>query len=204
MNKLLCTSGVGSGLVLFAPALFAAPVQDMQEIFIRWSALLFLVFAVVVGALVYLRKPREGKHAASLAKILAGRQAVQSVRPDTPVISCTRTMTAHGIGALIVMDGDKLAGIFTERDALNRVLTAGLDPRTTNVSEVMTRDPHCVPPSTTIGEAMQVVTRGCFRHLPVVENGQVLGLVSSGDLTHWLVKDELREDQELVDVMARP
>ncbi|HYL90905.1 MAG TPA: CBS domain-containing protein [Burkholderiales bacterium] len=203
MKKLLCTSGVASSLVLFPPASFAAPLQDMQEIFIQWSALLFLLFAIVVGALVYLRKPREGKHTASLARIMAGQQAVQSVRPDTPVISCTRTMTAHGIGALIVMEGDKLAGIFTERDALNRVLTPGLDPRTTNVSEVMTRDPHCVPPTTTIGEAMQVVTRGCFRHLPVVENGKVLGLVSSGDLTHWLVKDEIGQSEELVDVAAR-
>ena len=200
MKKLCCISGAASGLALFPPALLATPLQDMQETFIQWSAWLFLLFAIVVGALVYLRRPREEKHVASLAKIMAGQQAVQSVRPDTLVISCTRTMMAAGIGAVIVMDGDKLVGIFTERDALNRVLAAGLDSRTTKVSEVMTREPHCVSPTTTIGEAMHVVTKGRFRHLPVVENGKVLGLVSSGDLTHWLVKDEVGDAEELVDV----
>ena len=204
MKKLICRSGVASGLAFFPSALLATPLQEMQETFIQWSALLFLFFAIVVGALVYLRKPRQGKQTAPLATIMAGQPAVQSVRPETPVISCTRTMTAQGIGAVIVMDGDRLVGIFTERDALNRVLAADLDPRTTKVSEVMTRDPYCAPPTMTALAAMQVVTQGRFRHLPIVENQKVLGLVTSGDLTHWLVKDELPDDQEFADVVARP
>ncbi|MEK7877412.1 MAG: CBS domain-containing protein, partial [Pseudomonadota bacterium] len=96
-----------------------------------------------------------------------------------------------------------LIGIFTERDALNKVLAAGLDPVNTKVSAVMTKDPYCIPPTTTVGEAMQLVTQRRFRHLPIVENGKVLAVVSSGDLTHWLVKDQLREVQELVDLAAR-
>jgi CBS domain-containing protein len=112
-------------------------------------------------------------------------------------------MTAEQIGALIVMDGEKLIGIFTERDALNKVLAAGLDPVSTKVSEVMTKDPYCVPPTTTVGEAMELVTKRRFRHLPIVENGKVLAVVSSGDLTHWLVKDQLGEVQELVKLAAR-
>jgi CBS domain-containing protein len=112
-------------------------------------------------------------------------------------------MTAAKIGALIVMDGERLLGIFTERDALNKVLGAGRDPTSTKVSEVMTRDPVCIPPRTTVGEAMELVTQRRFRHLPIVENGRVLAVISSGDLTHWLVKDQVREVQALVDLAAR-
>ena len=112
-------------------------------------------------------------------------------------------VTAEKIGALIVMDGERLTGIFTERDALNKVLAAGLDPRSTKVSEVMTKDPYCIPPTTTVGAAMELVTKRRFRHLPIVENGKLLAVVSSGDLTHWLVKDQVGEVQELVDLAAR-
>jgi CBS domain-containing protein len=101
------------------------------------------------------------------------------------------------------MDGERLIGIFTERDALNKVLAAGLDSFGTKVSEVMTKDPHCIVPTTTVGEAMELVTTRRFRHLPVVENGKVLAVVSSGDLTHWLVKDQAGEVQTLVDLAAR-
>jgi CBS domain-containing protein len=112
-------------------------------------------------------------------------------------------MTAGKIGALIVMDGGRLIGIFTERDALNKVLAGGLDPGKTKVSEVMTKDPYCISPTTTVGDAMQLITKQRFRHLPIVDNGKVLAVVSSGDLTHWLVQDQLGEVQELVDLAAR-
>ena len=131
------------------------------------------------------------------------RKAIHSVGPDTRVTECVRTMAAEKIGALIVMEGERLIGIFTERDALNKVLAAGLDPVNTKVSEVMTKDPYCIPPTTTVGEAMELVTQRRFRHLPIVENGKVLAVVSSGDLTHWLVKDQMGEVQELVDLAAR-
>ena len=96
-----------------------------------------------------------------------------------------------------------MTAIFTERDALNKVLAAELDPRITKVSEVMTKDPYCIAPTTSVGEAMHVVTDRRVRHLPVVENGKVLAVVSSGDLTHWLVKDQTGRVQELVDVAAK-
>ena len=119
------------------------------------------------------------------------------------VTECVRKMTAEKVGALIVMDGERLVGIFTERDALNKVLGAGLNPVSTKISAVMTKDPICIPPATTVGEAMELVTKRRFRHLPVVEKGRVLAVVSSGDLTHWLVKDKMGEVQELVDLAAR-
>jgi len=82
-----------------------------------------------------------------------------------------------------------LRGIFTERDAITRVLGTGLDPVSTNVSGVMTKNPVCVSTSTTLEEAMSIVTNQRIRHLPVVEDDKVLGMVSSGDLTHRLVED---------------
>jgi len=112
-------------------------------------------------------------------------------------------MTAGKIGALIVMDGRRLIGIFTERDALNKVLAGGLDPGKTKVSEVMTPDPYCIPPTTTVGDAMASITKRRVRHLPIVDNGEVLAVVSSGDLTHWLVQDQMGEVKELVDLAGR-
>ncbi len=112
-------------------------------------------------------------------------------------------MTAGKIGALMVMDGGRLTGIFTERDALNKVLAASLDPANTRVSEVMTKDPYCIGPTTTVGEAMQLITERRFRHLPIVDNGRVLAVVSSGDLTRWLVQDQMGEVKELVNLAVR-
>ena len=131
-------------------------------------------------------------------------EALHAVDPDTPVIDCVRKMCAEKIGALIVIDGEKLAGIFTERDALNKVLAAGREPDKTKVSEVMTKDPYCISPTTTVGEAMELVTKRRFRHLPIVKNGKVLAVISSGDLTHWLVKDQVGEVQELIDLAVGP
>jgi CBS domain-containing protein len=112
-------------------------------------------------------------------------------------------MTAGKIGALIVLDGERLTGIFTERDALNKVLAGGLDPGNTKVSEVMTKDPFCIRSTTTVADAMKLITKRRFRHLPIVDNGKVLAVVSSGDLTHWLVQDQTGEVQELIDFAAR-
>ena len=84
---------------------------------------------------------------------------IHSVAPNTLVTECVRTMTGQKIGALVVMDGEKLVGIFTERDALNKVLAAGLEPGKTKVCEVMTKDPYSIPPTTTVGDAMELVTK---------------------------------------------
>ena len=89
-------------------------------------------------------------------KIFDESEAIHSVGPDTSITECVRLMTASKIGALIVMDGKRLIGIFTERDALNKVLAGGLDPGKTKVSEVMTKDPYCIPPTTTVGDAMEL------------------------------------------------
>jgi CBS domain-containing protein len=114
---------------------------------------------------------------------------VHSVRPDEFVTECVRRMNELKIGAMLVMEDDQLLGIFTERDAMTRVLGEGLDPVSTNISAVMTKEPICVSTATTVDEAMSIVSSQRIRHLPVLEDGKVLGMVSSGDLTHKFVGD---------------
>lgn len=201
MRKLSYKSGTVIGLALLSPAALATQEERLM-ILGPVPLYVFIAFVIIVFVGVYFMRWRD-KRGAPLGKIFEEHEAIHSVGPDTPVTACVRTMSAEKIGALIVMDGERLIGIFTERDALNKVLAAGLDPVHTKVSEVMTKDPYCIPPTTTVGEAMQMVTQRRFRHLPIVENGKVLAVVSSGDLTHWLVKDQLREVQELVDLAAR-
>jgi CBS domain-containing protein len=161
-----------------------------------------IAFVVIVIAGVYFMRSRD-KRQTPLNQIFEGSRAIHSAGPDASITECVRLMTASKIGALMVMDDGRLIGIFTERDALNKVLAANLDPRNTKVSEVMTKDPYCISPATTVGDAMQLITERRFRHLPVVDNGKVLAVVSSGDLTRWLVQDQLGEVQELVNLAAR-
>jgi CBS domain-containing protein len=201
MRKLFYKSGSGIGLALLSPAVLATQ-EDLLKTIGEAPFYAFILFMIVVIVAVTFMRSRD-KRRAPLGRIFEERAAIHSVGPDSPVAECVRTMTAEKIGAVIVMDGERLIGIFTERDALNKVLAAGLDPVSTKVSEVMTKDPYCIPPTTTVGEAMELVTKRRFRHLPVVENGKVLAVVSSGDLTHWLVKDQMGEVQELVDLAAR-
>jgi len=201
MRKLLYKSTTAIGLALLSPAVFAT-LEEVQTTIGKAIVYLFILFVIVVAVSVYFMRLRD-KRRAPLIRVFEKHEAVHSVGPNTLVTECVRTMTSEKIGAMIVMDGERLIGIFTERDALTKVLAAGLDPVSTKVSEVMTKDPYCIPPMTTVGEAMALVTKRRFRHLPIVENGKVLAVISSGDLTHWMVKDEIGEVQELVDIAAR-
>jgi len=200
MSKLHYKLGAGIGFVLLSSAALAASASEqtlttVTDMFIY----AFILFVVVVGILVYFVRLQD-KRRTPLDTLFNARETIHSVGPNTSVTECVRTMTAKRIGALIVMDSEKLVGIFTERDALNKVLAAGLDPGKTKVSDVMTKDPYSIPPTTTVGEAMELVTKRRFRHLPIVKNGKVLAVISSGDLTHWLVKEQVGEVQELVDL----
>src|ERR1039457_3579805 len=200
MRKLLYKSGTGFGLALLSPAVLAATLdQEQTALFGQVQMYVLIAFVIIVAAGVYFMRSRD-KRQTPLNEIFKKGEAIHSVGPDTLVTECVRLMTASKIGALIVMDGERLVGIFTERDALNKVLAGGLEPGRTKVSEVMTKDPLSIPPTTTVGEAMELVTKRRFRHLPIVKNGKVLAVVSSGDLTHWLVKDQVGEVQELVDL----
>jgi CBS domain-containing protein len=203
MRKLLYKSGTAIGLALLSTAVLAATLDEVQTaLFGQIQMYALIAFVIIVIAGVFFMRSRD-KRQTPLNRIFAAGKAIHSVGPDTPVTECVRLMTAGKFGALIVMDGERLIGIFTERDALNKVLAGGLDPGKTKVSAVMTKDPYCIPPTTTVADAMKLITTRRFRHLPIVDNGKVLAVVSSGDLTHWLVQDQMGEVQELVDLAAR-
>jgi len=200
MSKLQYKLGAGIGFVLLSSAALAASESEQALTTVtNMFIYAFILFVVVVGVLVYFLRSQD-KRRTPLESLFTERETIHSVGPDTLVTECVRIMSAKKIGALIVMDGEKLIGIFTERDALNKVLAAGLEPGRTKVSVVMTKDPYSIPPTTTVGEAMELVTKRRFRHLPIVKNGKVLAVISSGDLTHWLVKEQVSEVQELVDL----
>ena len=203
MRELLYKLGIGIGLALLSSAALAAMDEDLlTTLFGQIQMYALIAFVIIVIAGVYFMRSQD-KRQTPLNKIFKVGRAIHSVEPDASITECVRLMTAGKIGALMVMDGRRLIGIFTERDALNKVLAGSLDPGNTKVSEVMTKDPYCIGPTTTVGQAMQLITERRFRHLPIVENGKVLAVVSSGDLTRWLVRDQIGEVQELVDLAAR-
>jgi CBS domain-containing protein len=176
MRKLLYKSGVGIGLALLSSAALAATQEELLTSLMGQIQMYVLIaFVIIVIGGVFFMRSRD-KHQTPMNKIFEGGEAIHSVGPDTSVTECVRLMTASKIGALIVMDGGRLIGIFTERDALNKVLAGSLDPSNTKVSKVMTKDPYCIGPTTTVGDAMQVITERRFRHLPIVDNARFLPL----------------------------
>lgn len=120
-----------------------------------------------------------------------------TVSPDTSVAEAVKIMNEENIGAVVVLDGDKLAGIFTERDVLRRVVAVCQDPASTPVKQVMTHEVACVKPETPFGEALVLVNRKGCRHLPVVDHKKVVGLISVRDLINTLTKDQQHRISEL-------
>ncbi len=99
--------------------------------------------------------------------------------PETTVAKAAKLMAQKNVGAVMVVKSKRLVGIFTERDAVFRVMAAGLDPATTAIGEVMTPDPVTVSPNEIFGRALLAMHDGGFRHVPVVEEGEAVGIVSS-------------------------
>ena len=122
---------------------------------------------------------------------------VFSVPLNVTAAEAVQEMNRHKVGAVLIMDGGQLAGIFTERDVLSRVVAAGLDPKTTPVERVMTREPITVASTTTIEEVMALFTNKRFRHLPVVDGGRLVGLISIGDILRWMVDLHRHEAEQL-------
>ena len=112
-------------------------------------------------------------------------------------------MNIRNIGSVLVMDGERLEGIFTERDVLTRVVPGGLDAGKTPVSEVMTRQVVTVNPTISVQDAMRVISETRRRHLPVVQGNRVLGMVSIGDLTRWVVRDQQHTIDHLFEYVRR-
>ena len=115
---------------------------------------------------------------------------VFSVSPNATAHDSAKVMCENGIGAVLILDGDNLVGIFTERDALRRVVVPGHDPRTTRVADVMTKTMVTCVPDTSLDECGAIMTTRRIRHLPVVDEKGLHGLVSIGDLLATRVAEQ--------------
>ncbi len=116
-----------------------------------------------------------------LIKKIIEDQEIVTAPADTTVSDAARLMREKHIGAVIVVENDQLAGIFTERDALFRVVAEGRDGKTTRLADVMTRNPQTVRPDQPFSAALQMMYGGKFRHVPVVEDGRPVGIISARD-----------------------
>lgn len=128
---------------------------------------------------------------------------VQSITAKDSAYDAAEKMTNLKIGALVVLDNDKLAGIISERDILRKVLAKGQDPQKTLVETIMTKDLITVTGKTTVREAMHIVTNKRIRHLPVVENGKLIGLISIGDLTRSAMEWQEQQIASLTSYIQR-
>ncbi len=116
---------------------------------------------------------------------------------DTSVARAVRLMQHSNVGAVLIVEGERLTGIFTERDAVYGVMAAGRDPAATQLGEVMTRDPMTVGPEDPLGYALLIMHEHGFRHAPVVQDGRPIGVVSARhaldpDLEEFTVEAERR------------
>ena len=120
---------------------------------------------------------------------------VISLGADAPVLEAIRLMAEHHIGAVLVMRGDELVGIASERDYARKVILQGKSSADTPVSEIMSSPVTCVEPGESVPRCMAMMTERHIRHLPVVEDGRVVGIVSIGDLVKDVIADQ---EQEIV------
>lgn len=116
----------------------------------------------------------------TVSELLRDQVSVQ-LPPEATVREAARLMAERRVGAVLVTEAGRLAGIFTERDLLNRVVAVGLDPDATALAAVMTRDPATIEDGTAIIEALRAMQSGGFRHLPVLRRGRVVGILSLRD-----------------------
>ena len=134
----------------------------------------------------------------TVRQIIEGQEVVTAPASMT-VTEAACLMRSHNIGALMVVESEKLVGVFTERDGLFRVLAEGVKPDTTPLAQVMTPNPRTIDANSGFTLALQMMHDGRFRHLPVVENDRVIGVVSVRDalgpeLEHF-VYEMLRQEQ---------
>jgi CBS domain-containing protein len=122
---------------------------------------------------------------------------VWSIPSDASVYSAVETMSERGVGALLVVDDGRLVGVISERDYARKIILQGRASKDTFVYEIMTPSPITVSPCTKVHEAMEIMSEHHFRHLPVVDNEKILGVVSIGDLVNWIISTQDETIQHL-------
>lgn len=125
-----------------------------------------------------------------------GRHIV-SVAPDTSVLDAIKIMADKTVGSLLVMDDDKICGIITERDYARKVIIKGRASESTMVSEIMTADVLTTSSAQTVNSCMELMSEKRIRHLPVVEDNHVIGMISIGDLVQAIISDQQEEIEHL-------
>jgi CBS domain-containing protein len=134
----------------------------------------------------------------SITTILAGKsRALHAVPTNVTVLEAVQKMNQHKVGAVLVMNEGKLAGIFTERDVMTRVIAANLDPKATPITQAMTVNVLSIPPETTVQEVMDIFAEKRCRHLPVIQGGELVGLISIGDVSRWVANAHRAEAESL-------
>ncbi len=122
---------------------------------------------------------------------------IVSIAKDASVLDAIKLMADKAIGSLLVMDGSELKGIVTERDYARKVIIKGRSSETTNVSEIMTTGVYTASSDETVNHCMTLMTRRKIRHLPVVDEGAVVGIISIGDLVEAIIRDQKEEIEHL-------
>jgi len=125
-----------------------------------------------------------------------GRHVI-AVAPDASVLDAIKIMADKAIGSLVVMQNDDLVGIMSERDYARKVIIKGRSSESTRVSEIMTADVLTTSSSNTVNECMNLMTEKNIRHLPVVEDQRVIGMISIGDLVEAIISDQQEEIEQL-------
>jgi CBS domain-containing protein len=134
----------------------------------------------------------------TVQQILQGKSVqIYSVVPTASVLDALKIMTDKNISALLVMENEQLLGIFTERDYARKIVLHGKSSSTTAISEAMTMNPITVNPSDSIEHCMQLMTDRHIRHLPVMDNAKVAGMVSIGDVVKFIIADQKQTISQL-------
>jgi CBS domain-containing protein len=135
---------------------------------------------------------------ATVRQLLDGKgRALFSVTPEDPVLEAIRLMADKHVGALLVMKGEELVGIVSERDYARKVILLGRASHDTPVAQIMSSPVHTVSPDQSVQDCMRIMTERRIRHLPVVERGRVAGVISIGDLVKAVIEDQQHTIEQL-------
>ncbi|GAX61392.1 signal-transduction protein [Candidatus Scalindua japonica] len=124
-------------------------------------------------------------------------EKIWSIAPYETAYKALQLMSEKNLGALLVIEEEKVVGLFSERDYARKAILKGKASKTTNVSELMTKEVLYVDPETSVEDCMSLMTAKCIRHLPVMEKKQLVGVVSQGDVVKQLIADQKFENEEL-------